>query len=71
MYELREVELSCDEMVLLAAERLRDSISSSLSDAELLSIRTDGAYTEDGYTMTASVTVLRDIGRESKFEKDF
>ena len=71
LYELQAVELSCDEMVFLASQRLRDNIALSLSDAELLSIRTVGAYTEDGYTMTASVTVLRDIGKESKFEKDF
>ena len=69
-YEIKSKERSCDEMALLAGQRLRENIAYALAGSELLSIKTNGAFTEDGYVMTAEVTVLKEIGEELKFERE-
>lgn len=50
------------ELVLRCGELMRKTVSDALKDAELLSLRTDGEYTEFGYTMTTFVTALYSVG---------
>jgi similar to stage IV sporulation protein len=63
----QSVERSDAELISIATSRLSALRKVRLSDAELLKIKTDGEFTESGYRMTSSVTVLCGIGEERIF----
>lgn len=62
-YLLREetVHFSEAEAIRLAGVRLRVSLSELLSKGELESLRTDGAWTEDGYVFFAYYVQIRSV----------
>lgn len=55
--------LSEDAMVRVATARLEAAVREAIGDGELLAIRTEGAFGEEGYTMTAHLTYRTVIGR--------
>jgi len=62
----RETEvrvLQAEEMADLAAEQLMQQVRAVLADGELIQIRTEGGFTEEGYTMRANVVYRTVIGR--------
>lgn len=67
MHEKRVRELTPQEMTALASEELMQKVRALLSDGELISIRTEGGFTEDGYTMRAYVTYRTVLGRTVPF----
>ena len=56
------------KMVEIAHARMKDRLSEYLVGAELLKIRTEGEYTEEGYRLNTSVIYLTDIGLAAPFE---
>lgn len=62
-------EYNDKELVSVASTRLAKLRVMKLSDAELLSIKTHGEFTEIGYKMTSEVSYLKDIGEERYFSK--
>ncbi len=63
-YNVKERSLGKDEMVKTAAGELLEQFLNKTADAEVISVRTDGAFTDGGYTMYSEYTVLKNIGRE-------
>ncbi len=55
------------ELTSVAAYRLSKVRHLKLCDAQLLRMSTYGEFTDDGYKMSSSVTVLRDVGEERYF----
>ena len=70
IYEIQRQELKTDEVVMLAGKSLQSTLKNALSDAELLSIKTGGGFTDNGYEMHAEVTVLRNIAQISVVERE-
>ena len=58
---------TADECAKIAAARLSSLVRRELSDGDLLKIRTGGAFTEEGYSMYAEITEVREIGRRAEF----
>lgn len=58
----RNVTYTDAELTRLASLRLQQELRLYLADADLLQIRTTGAFTDDGYRMTAYVVSLRPVG---------
>jgi similar to stage IV sporulation protein len=59
------VRLTDTELVTLASEKMREAILSATSDAELLRLSTSGEYTNNGYRMKTTVTVIESVGEDS------
>ncbi len=59
---LTDRPLSASEMTDLAAQRLSDAVGARLSGADLVSIHTQGAFTDEGYEMTAHLVFRTSIG---------
>ncbi len=55
------VQFSEAEAIHLAGVRLRASLSDLLSEGELESLRTEGAWTEEGYVFTAYYVQIRSV----------
>ena len=69
VYTIETAALTSDEMTAEASKLLRQKLSESLTDATLLRIRTLGKFTDEGYTMHASLVVLRDAATNLGFKK--
>lgn len=69
-YTVGERELSDDELVALAAYRLRVKTASCLADADLIRISTSGEFTDGGYIMRSDIIAVRDIGLIVPFEAE-
>ena len=67
-YTLKEQILSSDELVLLASERLRESILLYAKDKEILRMTTYGNFTENGYTMSTDIVCRGSVTEIGKFE---
>ena len=57
VYETEHLLYSDEELVCVAVARLRAKTAERLEHADLLKIRTDGHYTENGYIATNSISV--------------
>ena len=57
------------ELTAVAHSRLSRLRVMSLSDAQLLRMRTYGDFNDNGYKMTSVMTLLRDVGEERSLEK--
>lgn len=58
------------ELMSIASIRLAELRFIQLSNVELMKIRTDGEFTEQGYRMTSHVTVLENIGETRSFKDE-
>ena len=69
-YSIPKVEntltLTDAELVADAAERMREEILHRTKDAELLRLSTSGEFTDGGYVMKTTVTVIEQVGESSK-----
>lgn len=65
-----ERTLSADEMAALAAEHLSEAVRARVADGDLVRIRTEGAFTESGYVMTAYLVYRAPIGTLSPLLAD-
>lgn len=66
-YDTETVYLTAEEMAALASERLTAALSERLRGATLVRIRTEGAFSEDSYNMTAAFVCTEEIGRDLPF----
>lgn len=66
-YKYKTVTYTDDELIALASARLAEKRAVSLSDAELLSIKTGGCFSNDGYTLTSDMSVLRNVAVQHSF----
>lgn len=66
-YVTETVYLTAEEMTTLASERLAEALSERLRGATLVRIRTEGAFSEDSYNMTATFVCTEEIGRDLPF----
>lgn len=66
----RVISRNDTELSAVASRRLAAIRMLKLSDAELLKISTEGAFSDGGYTMRSKMTVLADIGEEKYFVRE-
>ncbi len=62
--------LSHAELTERAADELHGRLLDTLESAELVSVSTDGEFTDSGYTMRAYAVVRAEIGKTQEFEFD-
>ena len=67
-YETKVTELSDDELILLASERLRSELLLFLKNKDARRMVTSGEFTADGYKMTCDAVVLSDIVKIQNFK---
>ena len=60
--------LSASDMVRIASGRLNAAVTSHISNADLVSISTSGAFSSGGYTMTSKIVYLANVGVYAEFE---
>jgi len=66
-YDTERVFLTAEEMTALASERLTSALAERLLGATLVRIRTEGTFSDDSYSMTATFVCTEQIGRDSPF----
>jgi hypothetical protein len=49
------------QLAKIASERLSVKMLTALSDADLIKIRTDGEYTDNGYVMRSDIVITREV----------
>ena len=49
----------------LSSRRMQEAILARTEHSELLRARTEGGFTDGGYSMTTRVTVIEEIGKDS------
>ena len=67
--EQRQAEYSDSDLISIASVRLKSLMISTLREAELTGIKTQGYFTEEGYKITSDVSALVNIGEERFFSK--
>jgi len=65
-YEVTSESYTDEQLVRVASERLNAMTLTRLAECDLLKIKTDGAYTESGYSMSSYIVFLTDVGRVSE-----
>jgi sporulation protein YqfD len=66
----KEVSYTDDELVSITGERLVGKRAAALVGAELISISTSGDFTDEGYSMSCRMTLLRNIGETVGITED-
>ena len=59
-------ELDKTELVRQASEKMRQAILERTVSADLVRARTSGEFIDGGYSMTTTITVIEDVGRDSQ-----
>ena len=59
---------SDEELVEVTSRRLASAVHSRLISADLCKIRTNGCFTDTGYTMYSDVVFVAEVGREREIE---
>ena len=67
-YAEHERRLTSAELTELAADELHKRLLDALSSSELVSVSTDGEFTDAGYEMRAHAVVRSDIGTAREFD---
>lgn len=62
------IEYTDEELVRIATDRLNAVTASRLAASDLLRIRTEGEFTDDGYLMSSDIVFLSDVGVSGEFE---
>lgn len=65
-----ERRLSAAELTERASDALYEKLLDRLSSSELVSVRTDGEFTDNGYAMHAYAVVRAEVGSTQEFEFD-
>ena len=58
-------DLNPAELVRAASEKMRQAILERTADSDLVRARTSGDFTDGGYSMTTTITVIEEVGRDS------
>ena len=66
-YRITEITYSDDEILRLADEKLTEARADRLRDCEIVALRTEGKFTEDGYELTDKASIIRAVGEEKYF----
>ena len=64
----RSRRLTHAELTAQAADSLHNKLLDALSSSELVSVSTDGEFTDGGYTMRAHAVVRAEVGTASEFD---
>lgn len=67
-YTVNERTLSADELVFAAGERLNEQILAETQDADIISVATDGAFDDDGYSMWSQLVVRGEVSKVLEFD---
>ena len=67
-YEIKNILLTAEQMTAEASLKMGDALNERLSDATLVRIRTDGAFSDSAYNMISSFVCLEEIGSDLPFE---
>lgn len=67
-YSYKTVSLSKDEMINLAKEEMQEKLNLFLSDKDLLSIRTDGGFSDEGYILFSELVLRGNVVKITEFE---
>lgn len=67
LYKNETENLSDADLISVTAQKLSAKTALRLSASDLLSIRTWGEFTEEGYKMTSEIVFLNDVGRDLSF----
>ena len=59
-------ELDKAELIRQASEQMRQAILERTASGDLVRARTSGDFTDGGYSMTTTITVIEEIGRDSR-----
>lgn len=62
----RELRHADAELPKLAGERLDELLVSELAEADLISLKSSGEYTDKGYSLVVDYVISRDIGEEKE-----
>ena len=60
------VNYTDDELVNIASKRLNSLTASRLESADLLRIKTDGEFTDEGYIISSDIVYLSEVGESAK-----
>ena len=69
-YTESEADYSDDELVRIASSRLMTLIKTEMYSADVVAIRTDGAFSDTGYTASSKLTVIVDFAQELEFSAE-
>ncbi len=67
-YEMQAVEISEDEAIDSAYEKLRELIDSELPDAQILRKTVSGEFVDGKYVLRCTIVAICDIARQVEFE---
>lgn len=67
-YEMQELEISEDEAIEQAYEKLRELIESELPDAQILRKKLSGEFVDGKYILKCTVVAICDIAKQVEFE---
>lgn len=67
-----EYDVTCEsytdeQIVSIARERLNSMMLARLAECDLIKIKTDGEYTDNGYSMSSHIVFLTEVGCEVEF----
>lgn len=64
------VEYTDEELVMLSSSRLSLAVTKRVVDADLVKIKTSGAFTNDGYSMSSDIEFIGNVGVALPFEAE-
>lgn len=65
---LRLVEYTDDELVSVAFSRMITKRALKMAEAEVLSMKTSGGFTDEGYSLVCSMQILKEVGKTKPLE---
>ena len=69
-YTERAADYSDDELVKIATSRLMSVVRSEVYSSDVVAIRTEGGFTDNGYMAKARLTVIADVGSDLAFDAE-
>lgn len=69
-YTVEELTLGDDELTELVADKLSHLIAEKSAELTLVSIKTDGAFTDGGYFMSAELIAVGDVAEMQEFYRE-
>ena len=69
-YTERAADYSDDELIKIAMYRLMTVVRSEAYSSDVVAIRTEGGFTDNGYMASARLTVIADVGGDLAFDAE-
>jgi len=67
VYSGKEVQRTDTELTAIARQRMNALLAKSLAASDLIGIKSEGRFTDDGYSMTSRVVFLCEVGEVLEF----